>query len=479
MIWLGDYPEDFATVTCFFTTHSASGAAVAPLSAFEADDIRIYKNGDAAQKTSTNGITMTSPFDSLTGLHRILIDTSNDTGDSGFWTSGGGDVFTIVLFPDTETVDGVAITRVIGQFGINLSRALQPTTAGRKLDVTTGGEAGIDWGNIGNPTTAQNLSGTNIDTDQVVASVSGAVGSVTGSVGSVTGLTASDVGAIKTKTDFLPSATAGSAGGVFIAGTNAATTVTTSFTTTFTGNLTGTIGGLTAAALKDFFDTDSTTTYASAVSGSVVKEIADNAGGSSFTVQDIVDGVWDEPLADHQDAGSTGEALDAAASGGSAPSAAEIADAVWDEDATGHQTQGTFGQAIGDPGADTDTIFGLVNTNLNATVSSRATQTSVDTIDGIVDSILVDTGTDIPASIAALPTGDENADALLDLADAVEAGLTVRQAMRLSAAADGGKLSGGGTTTNTIRNAVADDTDRIIATVDEDGNRTAITYDLD
>jgi hypothetical protein len=41
--------------------------------------------------------------------------------------------------------------------------------------VSAGGEGGIDWGNIGNPTTAQNLSGTNIDVDQVVASV-GSVG---------------------------------------------------------------------------------------------------------------------------------------------------------------------------------------------------------------------------------------------------------------------------------------------------------------
>ena len=64
---------------------------------------------------------------------------------------------------------------------------LQPTTAGRTLDVSAGGEAGIDWANVGSPTTALNLSGTNIDVDQVVASVSGAVGSVTGAVGSVTG----------------------------------------------------------------------------------------------------------------------------------------------------------------------------------------------------------------------------------------------------------------------------------------------------
>src|SRR3990167_4720164 len=76
-----------------------------------------------------------------------------------------------------------------GRLDAAVTSRLAPTTAGRTLDVTANGEAGIDWGNIGNPTTAQNLSATNIDVDQVVASVSGAVGSVTGAVGSVTGLT--------------------------------------------------------------------------------------------------------------------------------------------------------------------------------------------------------------------------------------------------------------------------------------------------
>lgn len=165
------------------------------------------------------------------------------------------------------------------------------------------------------------------------------------------------------------------------------------------GNVTGTIGGLTAAALADFFDTDSGTTYGSAVAGSVVAEIADNAGGSSLT-------------------------------------AADIADAVWDEDATGHQTQGTFGQAIGDPVADANTLWGTVNVNLNTTISSRASQSSVNTIDTVVDSILVDTGTDIPAAFDALPTATENADALLnrDMSTGTDSGSstvrTPRQALR-------------------------------------------------
>ncbi len=66
---------------------------------------------------------------------------------------------------------------------------------------------------------------------------------------------------------------------------------------------------------------------------------------------------------------------------------------------------------------------------------------------------------------------------LLDEED-VETGLTLRQALRVIAAATAGKVSGGGTSTITIRNAVADGANRIVATVDSNGNRSAITYDL-
>lgn len=39
---------------------------------------------------------------------------------------------------------------------------LQPTVSGRTLDVSTGGEAGIDWANVGSPTTTLGLSGTTV-----------------------------------------------------------------------------------------------------------------------------------------------------------------------------------------------------------------------------------------------------------------------------------------------------------------------------
>jgi len=66
-----------------------------------------------------------------------------------------------------------------------------------------------------------------------------------------------------------------------------------------------------ASALADLFNTDSGTTYAAAVSGSPVKEIADNAGGSALTESGIADAVLDELLSGHTGAGSLGAAVSA------------------------------------------------------------------------------------------------------------------------------------------------------------------------
>jgi len=82
------------------------------------------------------------------------------------------------------------------------------------------------------------------------------------------------------------------------------------------------------------------------------------------------------------------------------------------------------------------------------------------------------------AAIAALsiPTANENADALLDRANAIETGYTVRNALRIMAAVLAGKVSGAATATNTFRD-LADAKDRVTSTVDADGNRTAVTLD--
>lgn len=68
-------------------------------------------------------------------------------------------------------------------------------------------------------------------------------------------------------------------------------------------------------------------------------------------------------------------------------------------------------------------------------------------------------------------------EAVLNTTDTIETGFTLRDAVALAAASAAGKLSGASTTAVTIRN-LTDTVDRISATVDNVGNRTATTYNL-
>lgn len=87
----------------------------------------------------------------------------------------------------------------------------------------------------------------------------------------------------------------------------------------------------------------------------------------------------------------------------------------------------------------------------------------------------------ITAATAGLATGAEVA-ALNDItvADIIagirEGSLDLQEMLRVILAAAAGKASGGGTTEVTFRDQ-ADTKDRIVMTVDEDGNRTAVTVD--
>lgn len=83
----------------------------------------------------------------------------------------------------------------------------------------------------------------------------------------------------------------------------------------------------------------------------------------------------------------------------------------------------------------------------------------------------------LTVQIGSRPSAEDVAWAVLDTS-LVETGLTVRQALKLMAAAMAGKISGADTATVRIRSAVADDKERIVAAVDGDGNRTGITVDL-
>lgn len=88
----------------------------------------------------------------------------------------------------------------------------------------------------------------------------------------------------------------------------------------------------------------------------------------------------------------------------------------------------------------------------------------------------VDTGAaQLGVNIVGYAAGEDPATLVLDAADGLESGVTVREALRYVAAALAGTLAGAATTTVTIAAIGNAATPRISATVDASGNRSAMT----
>jgi hypothetical protein len=190
---------------------------------------------------------------------------------------------------------------------------------------------------------------------------------------------------------------------------------------------------------------------------------------------------------------------------------------TWDEALAGHTTAGTTGKVLSDINTNAATILtdttniktrlpaalvggrmdslvwgvgaGAIAANSFAansiTASALATDAVAEIADGVWDEALSGHATAGSAGAAlssagsgvTAPTAIENADALLDRANAVETGLTPRGLMRLVASGAAGKASGFGTPTVVYRAAVSDSKPRITATVDSTGNRSTVTTD--
>jgi len=136
---LGTYNAS-STVRFMFTTHAATGAPVAPNSAFEAADLLIYKDGSATQRSSASGITVTSPFDSIVGLHSVAIDLSDNT-DASFYAAGSE--YAVVLSPD-ETVDSLAVVKVLAHFSIERVAKVNVTQFGGSAGTFASGRPDVN-----------------------------------------------------------------------------------------------------------------------------------------------------------------------------------------------------------------------------------------------------------------------------------------------------------------------------------------------
>lgn len=207
--------RDYALGTTFdlkFTTRAfATGIPTTPAGS---PAVVAYPDNSTTEITAGITLTFSGGFDGVAGLCNIRVVATSGNGYAA------GSNYALVI--SSGTVGGVSIVgEVVGEFSIEAQSPLRPTTAARTLDVSATGEAGIDWANVGSPTTSLALTGTTIAVTQkvdvdtiktnpvvnggtitfptnatvasttnitVVAAVSGAVGSVTGNVGgNVTG----------------------------------------------------------------------------------------------------------------------------------------------------------------------------------------------------------------------------------------------------------------------------------------------------
>jgi hypothetical protein len=88
--------------------------------------------------------------------------------------AGSGGTYEIdanVAASNVTVIGGSTFSAVSGAAYIH--KILSSTVADRALDVSTGGEAGIDWANVGSPTTTVGLSGTTVKTATDIATLIG------------------------------------------------------------------------------------------------------------------------------------------------------------------------------------------------------------------------------------------------------------------------------------------------------------------
>lgn len=326
-------------------------------------DLPILESGTASAGGATS-ITLASGTYTGLDLTGLIIRTTGGTGGGG--TGGANNQARVITAYNTSTRVATVNTwetnpssdttyDILLPTGVPIPAltAVRPTTLARTLDVSSGGEAGVDWANVGTPGSTVDLSAT---TTNVVN-------------------TASALTTNNDKTGYALSSAGVQA--IWDAFTSALTTV-------------GSIGKL----LVD----------------NVNATISSRLASASYTA----------PL-----------------------------------DAAGTRA------AVGLAAANLDTQLGAIDDYIDTEVAAIKAKT--------------DNLPAAPAATGDIPTANANADALLDRASAVE-GFTVRELMRLFAAALVGKSDGLDTATAHYRD-VADTKDRITATVDADGNRSAVTLD--
>lgn len=264
------------------------------------------------------------------------------------------------------------------------------------------------------------LNGTSQTARDIGASVitaSGTITNVTGSVGSVAGITSSDVGAIKTKTDQITFTVANQVDSNVTAWKGVTAPANTGDAFARLGVPTGASTAVDIAAIKSVLP-------AALVGGRIDASVGAVAAGAIAAVSfaaNALDAVWSTAV--RVLTAGTNIAL----------------------------AKGTGLTGLNDlAGSDVRAAVGMGSANLDTQLNTISLQ---------------------------IPSANTVADALLDRTDGIETSFSLRASMRLMLSAFVGRISGGGTTAETVRD-INNAKNRIVYTVDANGNRTNVAVDV-
>ena len=431
MEYLGDFNTS-TTVRGMWNSNAVAGASVTRATN---GSIRIYKNNSTTERTSASGITDTEDFDSLTGVHHVNIDLSDNT-DAGFYAAGN-DYFVVL---SAATIDGQTINAYLFCFSIENRNIKANVTQFNGTNGTfSSGRPEVNTTHVG---------GTSQTARDLGASVLISSGTGTGELSVSSGVIQSDIakcGGSTVAAGAIPNVAAGSTGGLILIGTG-------------------------------------------------TRDINPNAGGVVITatgMDDVAAHVWDLAYASHNTSGTFGYQVQNIATG-TPPTAAAIASQVRTELTTElgridvatstRLAPTTAGRTLdvsttGEAGLDFDNIKDATgaHTLTNITVPTVTTAVNVtnnnDKTGYSVNALANDC---ITAAALATDAGTEIANAVWGLTDGTESGVTPIQALRYCSAILVGKVTGAGTGTEVFK-GIGTTTTRVTVTADASGNRSGVT----
>lgn len=122
----------------------------------ESPSVKLSKNGQTLAAKSD----VTTPVHDADGYYNCELDATDTNTVGTLILTVAASASALPVRHEFQVMEEATYDAL---YGAAAPGYLQPTTAGRTLDVTATGASGIDWGNIENPTTVVDLSGTDIN----------------------------------------------------------------------------------------------------------------------------------------------------------------------------------------------------------------------------------------------------------------------------------------------------------------------------